>query len=170
MVLVALVAGCGGSDSSSSDTTATAEWADGFCSALTTWTTSLKTAAESLKSDPSKEGLQSATDDVKGATDTFVSDVKGLGKPDTESGQQAKESLDTLAGQLQADVSQIEDAVGNASGVSGVIGAASTVTTTLQSMGTQFQTTLSELEQLDAKGELQDALEQADSCKSLTSS
>jgi len=167
LTLAALAAGCGGS--SSSDTSSTTDWANGLCSAITTWTTSLKSATDSLKGgNISKESLQGAADDVTSATDTFVDDLKGLGKPDTQAGQQAKDSVDKLAGELKSDVSGIEDAVSGVSSVSGALAALPTVSASLSSMSSQFKSTFSELQQLDAKGELQDAFQQADSCKSLT--
>jgi hypothetical protein len=170
LVLAVLAAGCGGK-SNSSGTTSTTDWANGLCSAITTWTTSLKTATNSLQGgNVSKDILTSTADDVKSATDTFVDDLKGLGKPDTQAGQQAKASVDKLADELQSDASSIQDAVKGVSGIGDVLTALPTVTTSLGSMSSQFQATFSELQQLDAKGELQNAFQQADSCKSLTQS
>ncbi len=61
----------------------------------------------SLKGDDlSEERLKSAVDDVESATETFVDDVKGLGTPDTEAGQKAKESLDELADNLDDEVAR----------------------------------------------------------------
>ena len=42
---------------------------------------------------------------------TFADDLKALGKPDTEAGQQAKSELDTLAGELNTDVAKVKSAV-----------------------------------------------------------
>ena len=120
-----VAAGCGSSGDNSTTTTttsasATETWASGVCTSLTTWQTAIKSAAGSLKSDPTKSGLQTAADDAKSATQTLASDLKGLGKPDTPSGQQAKDSLDQLATSLQQNVATIENAVKGASGISGV--------------------------------------------------
>ena len=47
---VLLVAGCGGgSSSSSSSSPSTKDWADNLCSAISTWSTSVQTAGQSLK-------------------------------------------------------------------------------------------------------------------------
>ena len=70
---------------------------------------------------PTKSGLQTAVDDTKSATQTLSSDLKGLGKPDTEAGQQAKDSLDQLSTSLEQNVTTIETSLKNASGISGVI-------------------------------------------------
>ena len=68
--LALLAAGCGGDDDSSSEATSASppeEWADGFCSAMTTWTDDLQAAAEPLGdlSSLSEDGIQQAADDAK---------------------------------------------------------------------------------------------------------
>jgi methyl-accepting chemotaxis protein len=169
----ALAGGCGGSDSSSSSgsgTTSAEEWADDLCGAISTWTTSIQSAVEPLKSgDVSKDSLQSATSDMKDATNTFVDDVKSLGKPDTDAGGKAKESLDTLADQLSQGVDDIKETADNVSGAAGAMAAIGSISTTVQQMGTDAQTALGDVEKADVKGELQDALKNAPACKGLQS-
>jgi len=169
LLAVSLAAGCGG-DSGSSGSTSTAEWADGLCSAITTWTSAISSATNSLKGTPTADGLKSAAGDVESATETFVDDVKGLGKPDTEAGQKAKESLDKLADNVNEEAGKIKDAADGASGASGVLAAASTLSTTLATIGQQLASTFQELEQLDAKGELESAFKDAEACKPLQNS
>ena len=166
-----LAAGCGGSSDSSSDTSPTATWADGLCTAITTWTSSISSIGESLKGgDLSKDSLNSAVDDAKSATETFTSDLDGLGKPDTQAGQQAKDAVDQLSTDLKAGVTTIQDALDGASGISGIIAAAPVIVTTLGTMGTQTSSTISSLQSLDAKGELETAFKDAPSCATLTGS
>ena len=169
--LVFLVAGCGSSSGGSTTTgaTATDTWAGGVCSSITTWQAAIRSAADSVKSDPSKSGLQTAAADAKSATQTLASDLKGLGKPDTPAGQQAKDDLDQLSTELNQDVSTIEGAVQGVSGASDLPGAVSTVTATLTTMQTQIKTTVSDLQGLDDQGELKDAFANASACDSLTS-
>ena len=173
IVLVAvtalLAAGCGGSsDSASSDTTPTEQWADGLCSSITTWTSSLTSIVDTLKGgNLSKNSLTSAVDDAKSATETFTSDLEGLGKPDTEAGQKAKDSVDQLSTDLNAGVATIQDALDGASGIAGIIAAAPVIVTTLGTMGSQVTTTISSLQSLDAKGELEDAFKQSSNCDKL---
>ena len=168
VVLVLLAAACGSSDDGS-DTSATATWADEVCSSVTTWTDSLTASVSSLQGgNISRESLEGAADDVKSSTETLVDDLRALGKPDTEAGEQAKDSVDQLADQLEQEVEKIEGAVDDVSGASDVLTAISTVTSTLASMGSQLSSTFSELEQLDAAGELEDAFRESDSCQSIT--
>src|SRR5215211_1696625 len=89
VILAGAAAGCGGSDNSS-EASPTEEWASGFCTAITDWTTSLQdvTSQFSDTSNLSEDGLQSAAADIRSATDTLVSDFRDLGAPDTESGDE----------------------------------------------------------------------------------
>lgn len=86
LAVAAVAAGCGGGDDETTATTevsATAEWADGLCSAASTWKGELVGIASQF-TDPSsltEDGLRSAADDAKEATDTFRDDLDGLGTP-----------------------------------------------------------------------------------------
>ena len=166
--LALVAAGCGGSSSStSSDTTATEEWAGSLCTAIVTWTDSLTSSVNSLQSgNLSKDALQGVVDDAKSSTETLIDDLKGLGKPDTEAGQEAQDALNQLADNLQKDVDEIESALNDSS--ANTLTTIATVSSTLVTMGNQLTSTFNELEQLDAKGELEDAFNAADSCDQLT--
>jgi methyl-accepting chemotaxis protein len=137
---------------------------------VTTWKDSLTSAASSLQGGGiSADALKSAAGDVEDATETLADDLKGLGRPDTEAGQQAQKTIETLADQLSDGADTIEDAVDDVSGLQGVVAAVSTVTKTLTTMGTQVASAFSELEGLEGGQELKDAFSEADSCSSLTS-
>jgi hypothetical protein len=167
--LALLAAGCG--SKSSSEPATTADWANSVCTSITTWKNSVTTAASSLKGgDLSKSALTSAADDAKSATDTLKSDLKDLGKPPLDSGQQAKDLVDQLATELNTDIDSIKQAVDSSSGGLGAVGAAATAATTFSTMQTQLSSTLSSLQALDAKGELTTAFQQSSSCKQLTGS
>ena len=165
-----LAAGCGGGSSkSSSDTVSTDEWASDLCSAFVSWTTTVRSAGNSLKSNVTQESVKSAAGEMKDATTKLKGDLKALGKPDTDAGDKAKQTTDELAGQLQTDADKIQKAVDNVSGAKGVLPAVSTISTTLQNVGTQVRTAFTNLQNVDAKGELEKAFNKADSCKKLTS-
>jgi hypothetical protein len=169
--LALVVAGCGGSSDESSSASPTDEWASGFCTAITSWTDSIQSVTEQF-TDPSslsKDGLESAANDVKSSTSTLVDDLKGLGAPDTESGQDVKNSVDELSSTLEGEVATIDEAVQGASGLTGLPSAFATITTSLTAMGTAFSTTLQTVRSADAKGELQTALEDSPDCASITS-
>jgi hypothetical protein len=173
VALATLAAGCGGKSSSSSSqstsaaSTSAADWANGLCSAVSTWSTSVQTTTTSLKGNVTESSLKSASAEVTKATDEFVNDLKGLGTPDTESGKKAKETLDTLAGQLKTNVQTIDKAVNEASGTSGALKAVSTVSSTLVTVGDQVTTAFTSIQQLDTKGELDKAFRNSEKCKAL---
>ena len=166
-VCAVVAAGCGSSDDSS-DTTPTTEWANGLCSSITTWQSDITTIVNSLKGgNLSQDSLTAAVDDAEEATRTFTTSLKGLGRPDTEAGQQAQDSVNALTTQIDADMTKIQDTVSNASGLAGVIAAVPTITSTIQSAGNQVADTISGFEELDAKGELESAFKDADSCEDM---
>ncbi len=170
-----VAAGCGGGSSSSSGTsgtessaTAADDWANSVCEAFVTWKNSITDAGQGIKDNPSEEGIRTAGDEIQSATQTLADDLRGLGKPDTESGQQAKDTIDQLATNLDTSLQKISDAMDNASGAAGAVTAASTIGTSLVEMGDHVSTAFQQLQDLDAGGELQSAFEQADSCAGLT--
>jgi hypothetical protein len=164
LTVVALAATACGSDksSSSSSDTSAADWANGVCTAVTTYTQSVTDAATSLKGNVSKDGIDEATKQIQSATETFEDDVKGLGKPETNAGDQAKTTLDTLSDQLSTDLDKAKSATDQ-----GFVQGLSTVTAALATAQTQLKTAFDQLQSLDAKGELSDAFNSATSCASL---
>jgi hypothetical protein len=170
LVLAVLAAGCGGGGGGGDETTSAQNWADGVCSAINTWTDSLRSAGQSLSGgNLSESSLTGATDDLKDATAQLKDDLSGLGAPDTESGDKAKQTTDELSSNIQEGVDTIEGAVKGATSGGGIVTAVTTVTSTLSTMGSQVQTAFGELEKLDPGGELESAFQDASSCKSLTS-
>ncbi len=172
IVLTAAVAaaGCGGgskSGSSSSKTSSADDWANGLCSALVTWTSSVKSATGSFKGGVSKDSLESATGDIKTASNTLVTDLKDLGKPDTKAGQKAKDAVDHVAGEIEQDVKNMQNAVDKAS-ATGVATAASSVAATLTSMGSQIGSAAGKIGDADPGGELEKAFQNSSACKTLS--
>lgn len=166
--LAVLAASCGGDDESSASPTA--EWATGFCTAVSAWTDELQQIGDEID-DPSSlsvDALEQAVADVGAATDDFVEDVRGLGAPDTESGQAVQDSLDSLADTLEAEKADIEEAIADASGLTGIASAITSIGTSLTAMGTAFQETLGAIEDADASGELETALEDSEACDEIT--
>jgi ABC-type transporter Mla subunit MlaD len=168
--LALVAAGCGGSDD---ETSATQEWADGFCTSLTAWTDSLTDIGSSLTdtSNLSADGIKGIVDDAVDSTRQFVDDVTSLGAPETESGAEAQQALETLADQLDESVQTLEDEFSEgADSLTGALSKVSAVTAAVAEMGEDVGTALSSLEEIDAEGELEDTFEQTESCSSFTSS
>src|SRR4051794_13579748 len=162
-----LAAGCGGDDETPSATA----WAGDVCSAVTTWKDAVTASAATLTaggSGSASDRVDTAVSGVRDATTELADDLHGLGAPDTESGAQAKDAIDSLAGELSDDVDTVQKAVDDASGVNGALTAVSTVTATLAAMGNSVSATVDQLRTLDAKGELTQAFDDADSCAALS--
>jgi hypothetical protein len=159
----ALAAGCG-SGGSKSETTSTETWASGVCSAVTDYQNAITSATSSLKGgNLSQATIEKAVKSMKGATDDFAQALKGLGKPDTQAAATAKQTLDTLSSQLQADAQSVDKAT---SGDAALMTSIATVGTTLATAKTQVSAAFSQLKTADAKGELTDAFKKAPSCDS----
>ncbi len=169
LMAVCLATGCGGDSGGGSASSAT-DWADDVCSSISTWTGSITSAADSLRDgNLTEEKLRSAVEDVKSATNDFADEVQALGPPDTDSGEQAQESLEALADDLEESTDKIDKALEDASTPSETLAALTTVTGALSTMGSRLSSTFTELEKLDPGGELEDAFSEADSCKELSS-
>jgi methyl-accepting chemotaxis protein len=169
LALLALAAGaCGGGGTTTTEASATAQWASGVCTAFSDWKTSLQTIRSDLQgSTPSSSDLRQAGRQFQDATDTLTQSLKRLGKPDTPAGDEVRSSLDQLSTQLSEGMTTVQDAAAGASGVVGVTAAVSSVSVTLSTMADDISSTVAELRQLDAKGELGQAFHEADSCSAL---
>ena len=168
--LAIVAAGCGGGSSETTTTTAASasDWASQFCGAFATWDQAVKDATSQLTSSPSKDSLQKAASDIDTATQQLVTELKGLGAPDTQSGQDIKNSVDSLATTVQTQTDTIKTSVDQASGLSGYITAGKDAVTSLGKMNDALQSTLTTIENADAQGELKSALESSPDCKNLT--
>jgi nucleotide-binding universal stress UspA family protein len=185
--LLLLAAGCGGSSksnssaattsstpattSSSGGTVAINDWANGFCSAVYNWGTSMRSVGSALGSNPTKGSLTGAVATVKNANQTLITSLKSLGRPDTEGGAQAKAAVDQLAASLKSHSDQINSAVKSMSGAAELRTAAATLSSNLIAMGNSFRTALSQLKSLSkqAKGNFRQAFQQSSACKKLQS-
>ena len=166
--LALAAAGCGGDESPTAS--ATDEWADGFCTAITTWTDSLQSVTDEFSSASalSQDGLENAANDVQSSTETLVDDLRGLGRPETESGDAVESSVDELSTTLESEVANIESAAQGASGLTEIPGAITSITASLAAMSTAFSSTLQTIESADADAELRTALEDSPACADIT--
>ncbi|CAN5338268.1 hypothetical protein BH20ACT13_BH20ACT13_03380 [soil metagenome] len=169
LVFALAAVGCGGDNGDSAPGTATAEWAEGYCAAITDWANELKLATDQLRDlgSLSRESFQQAGEDIDSATETFTDELRGLGAPDTESGEEARQVVETFATAAEADLVAIESAVDNVSGVAGISKAVVSITAALTSMNKAFMTMVKSLQRIDPEEELQGALEDAESCDDL---
>jgi uncharacterized phage infection (PIP) family protein YhgE len=172
-VLAIASAGCGGSDESTSETTdatPAGEWADGFCGAISTWTSELSDIRDGFTdlSSLSQDGLETAAEDLKTATDQLIEDIQALGAPDTESGQEIETAVDDLGSTLETELDSIESTLDETSGITELPGAVQDLAASLSAMSSAFSSTLSSIGDVDVQGELEDAFESSSACDDIT--
>jgi hypothetical protein len=108
VVSAALLAGCGGGGGGS--TTSAADWANGYCSAATSWVTTLDQARADAKSGQTSPSIAAQT--VTTQTNTFTQTINGLGAPDTPDGSTSESTAKDLATKLQGRTGRISAAAG----------------------------------------------------------
>jgi hypothetical protein len=169
LALALAAAGCGSSKSSSGTTTSAAQqkanWADGMCSALATWESSVKSAGSKLSGgNLSKSTINDALTGISDANKKLKDDLDSLGKPPTPSADEARSSLQSLSTDMSQNVDKIKQALssGNATG------AASAASSAAQAMAHDVQQTQTKLQSLSAEGGWQKAFANSASCKKLS--
>jgi hypothetical protein len=172
MVIVLAATACGGGGGASTTNASSADqWASGVCTAFVDWQTSLKHTTSELKGGgvPSSSDLRRAGRQLEDATTTLTRSLKQLGKPDTASGEAAKKNLDTLSTELSQGMDKIQETLkpASSSSAASALAALSTASATLATMVTDLTQAVDHMKQLDPKGELQHAFQQADACSPL---
>lgn len=165
--LAIVAAGCGGSDDEADPTAA---WASGFCTAVISWTDSMQDVTSQFTdtSNLSADGLRDAAGDAKSATQQLGDDLRALGAPDTESGEEIRSSLDSLSTTLESQADDIESTVEGVSGLTDLPSAITTVSTSLSAMGSAITATLQTIDAADVGGELETAFNDSPECADIS--
>jgi hypothetical protein len=184
LVLVA-VAGCGSDDSSSSagssapspssaSTPATAndqtqQWADHLCSAAATWKGQLSSATKSLAdtANLSVNGVKSSLSTMASATADFADDLRGLGSPGTQAGDEAQQALTDLGDTLDAQRERMSTALAGVTTARQLVSAVPVLTMSLSAMGSAFTATAQQLATIDGADELRSAFSSSVDCSAV---
>jgi hypothetical protein len=160
--LALVAASCGGDDSAS----ATDEWASGFCTAITDWTSAITDSTDELRSlsSLSQENFEDAATDIRTATSDFGDDLRALGAPETESGDEAQQAIEEFATAIEDDSAEIQTTIQDVSGIGDIPDAVQEITAALSSMNEAFQSMMKTIREGDAADELETAFEDADAC------
>lgn len=158
--LVALAAGCGGEDESSSEA-----WTDDFCSAASDWRSSLEGIVGEFQSpsDLSAESIQGAIDDGLDATQSFLDDVDELGAPETEARQEAAAIVDSMTSSVQSTADDLRATFEGADSLGDVVTAAGEAASQVGQLEQELESSLDQLEQIET-GELGSELESNEDC------
>jgi methyl-accepting chemotaxis protein len=162
LAIVLVASGCGGGDEGSAES-----WANSVCSDLSEWITDVDEAATSLTNQQGgfdEADIRAAIDQIRAATDELAGDLRQLGPPEVEAGQEAQEELDQLSTELREQLETVQRTLETndeplelAAAVAGALARATS----------QLQDTFEDLQGLDRGGELEDAFRNSEDCDSL---
>jgi ABC-type transporter Mla subunit MlaD len=169
LTVLVLAAGCGGG-SDPQPQSAVEIWADDVCSSVADWKDAVEDAQSAL-SDPADLSATDVRDTLQGvadATNAFVTDLTGIGTPDTQAGQAAADELSTLSGRLRHHADIVSEAVGESSdNLQELLAQVSTVTSAVSEMIDDSVATVESISRLDGADELESAFEESSTCQEL---
>lgn len=160
-------ASCGGSEPS-----ATEEWAGDVCSAVSDWQDQLEQSAADIREQVQSPGagtlaaIESEIEEAVDASNELADDLKSLDPPDTETGDQTKQELDSLADQVEATVEKTKETIDSLPENAGLTKVAETVAPllpSLQALVTNVSATLASIQERGS--ELKEGFDKADSCE-----
>ncbi|WP_344046292.1 hypothetical protein [Nocardioides panacihumi] len=173
-----LSAGCGSDDngaassasspsSSTSGSAGTEAWANNLCTAAATWKGQLDSATAQLRdtANLSANGLRSSLSTMVTATSSFASDLRDLGMPDTQAGDQAQQDLSDLGDTLDEQQQVIADTLAGVTTARQLAAALPALQKAITTMGTAFAATAQSLSGLDGADELKQSFESSSACQ-----
>ena len=163
--LAVLAAGCGGDESSAE------AWADDFCTAVEDWRERVQEAAAELAEPAtlSEEQLDESIRKAVAASDDLLADLGELGLPDLEARDEIEQELDHLEGVLRERAANARAGIDQPAGsVSEALARLAALSRELAAAAATIELTIEKLRALDPAGELKQALESSDACRSLS--
>jgi hypothetical protein len=151
----------------------TEEWAGEVCTSLSDWRVSITSLAdvsgESLTADTLRDKLGEAED----ATSDLVTQLRDLGPPDLEEGDELQQQLDESTAELESSFDDLKESAEAAADAPATefLQQLAGLASDFAALQTAISTTVSSLENADvgedSKAELQQAFADAPSCQSL---
>ena len=164
VALSVVAAGCGGDDSSDAE-----RWATDVCTDINTWADSVTTAITGVMSQGlgvTSTDLRAAANQAQSATSRLADDLREIGPPDTESGQQAQQDVEQLGDSIEQHANKARDLVQGASGSgAGLVATAQSVLTEIGAAADEVKAALTSLQQ--AGQDIKDGIESSDACSQL---
>lgn len=154
----------------------TVQWADSVCSSLADWRSSIASLAEPgddpLTADVLRDRLERADD----ATSDLVDDLRDLGPPDVEEGDEVRRALDAAVAGLAASYADAQSAAEDAADAESpaeLLEALAELADDFAALADQVGDIVATLQSAslfgDASDELEQAFADADSCQALQS-
>jgi methyl-accepting chemotaxis protein len=166
LAALAFAAGCGGDSESAAE-----QWADSFCTSVADWREDVQATASSLQdtSSLSTESVRETLQDAVAAAEAFVAELRELGPPETETGEQVREEIEGFTEEIERSVADVREVLDEPAGsVAELLQRLASVAGALTALSSAFSQTMSNLSELDPGGELEAALEQSEACRELT--
>lgn len=171
IVVAVLAARLTDDDSGSLDTAA---WAESVCGSLSEWQGEITALADVEGGELTPESLEEKLDDAQTATDGLVSDLKDLGRPDLEAGDDVEQALDDAADGLRESYASLQtsaEAALDADGTTELLQALAALGPQFQALLQQVQDTVASLQSAslfgESSAELEQAFTDASSCQEL---
>jgi hypothetical protein len=153
----------------------TQEWADSVCTSLGDWKASITSLADTGGEPLTADTLREKLGDAEDATSELVTQLRDLGPPDLESGDQLEAELDESTAELESSFDALkESAEAAADAPAGeFLQQLASLASEFAALQTAISNTVTALQDADvaeeSKAELRRAFEDAPSCQSLRS-
>lgn len=171
IVIAVLILRLTDDDSGSVETTA---WADSVCTSLSDWRSSITSLADVSGGTLTPDSLGEKLDAAESATSQLITELKELGPPDLEAGEELSLELNAAADRLEADFETLKSGAENAAEAdtpSAFLQALAALAPAFQGLLDQIRTTVDDLQNAgvaeEAKTELQQAFDESESCRQL---
>ena len=151
----------------------TEEWAGEVCTSLSDWRDSITSLADTGGAGVTADTLRVKLGEAGDATNELVTQLRELGPPDLETGDELQEQLDDSAAELESRFDALRDSVEAAADAppSEFLQQLAGVASDFAALQTAISTTVSSLEGAnvaeESKAELDQAFANAPSCQSL---
>jgi len=156
------------------DSETTAEWADSVCTSLSDWRSSIAALAEPDDEPLTADTLRDRLDQADDATSDLVDELRDLGPPDLEEGDEVQRALDSAAAGLAASYAYVQSAAEDAADADDqteLLEALADLADDFAALADQARGIVATLQSASLFGDSSDELEQAfaasDSCQAL---
>ena len=151
----------------------TAEWAESVCSSLVDWRESITSLADVSGEPLTADSLRDRLDDANAATADLVTELRDLGAPDLEAGDELQEQLDESIAELDSSFESLQESAEAAADapasefLQALAGLASDFAALQDAIGSTVNTLENSNVGEESKAELEQAFADTPSCQSL---
>lgn len=152
----------------------TSAWADSVCTSLSSWSSSITSLADVGDGTLTPESLGDKLDEAENATSQLVTELKDIGPPDLEAGDQLKQELDSATSELESSFETLKEGAEDAADAESpadFVQALAALAPQFQALLDAISTTVDDLQNADvaedAKAELEQAFADAPACQPL---